>query len=288
MQVDSNSVNNVSFYSACKDALPVWKREFLSVRVERNVLVINREVLNVFQRMLRYLHLAYLDTIVDQTKINRWYAVDSTRTRAVVGALRARGKGGILPRNEGGINVLMAGRSRCGKSTLAKLLELPKITCSEDFPQDPSNGTIFRATRDPILLKPIHVLDSLNQSHTLHILDTPGLSELVPVGREKRSDDTILDSIETCASLEFGGQGLENVDVVLLPFSMGAGINKADIEAIKEFDKKVTETAKKTNKLIKISKTIARAWSMQFVAQHIRLSSESGRDGLITFLVQIP
>jgi predicted GTPase len=134
-------------------------------------------------------------------------------------------------------NVLIVGRVRSGKTTLCKLLH--------DLFQVVKFTGLFRdGTREPAL----HESDL--SGYQLRVLDTPGLCEHAPKGKAARTNSEIIELIKGKVKELFGGQDFENVDTVLMTFTVDAGINSEDMLALETFLPLLPE---KTKKILVIS-----------------------------------
>jgi hypothetical protein len=115
-------------------------------------------------------------------------------------------------------NILIIGRTRTGKSTIQNLLVNPMAV--------PTDISLVSETREPsfrsFMLPKVKLL--------LNIIDTPGVYERHNDESMRRSEEIILASITKCVNAE-----ITKFHMACFAFSMGAGIQKDDIEALKLF-----------------------------------------------------
>ncbi|CAF3362530.1 unnamed protein product [Rotaria socialis] len=115
-------------------------------------------------------------------------------------------------------NVLIIGRTRTGKSTIKDLLIDPTKVQSELTMVSETKGPVFTSFVFP------------NASLLLNIIDTPGVFERGNQQEMIRSDEAIMKAIVQCVNLE-----LTKFHLVCFAFSMTAGIQRDDMDALKLF-----------------------------------------------------
>ena len=115
-------------------------------------------------------------------------------------------------------NIVIIGRSRTGKSTIKTMLINPT-----DPPKDLS---LMAGTRDASMQS--FFVDDENL--ILNIIDTPGVFEHQTTEDIRRDNDTIVAAIEKCIKLE-----ITKYHLICFAFSMPAGIQSDDIEALQLF-----------------------------------------------------
>ena len=128
-------------------------------------------------------------------------------------------------------NILIVGRSRSGKTTL--------VNSIEDVCQVGEYGSIFFSTREPKLQT-----TDLSE-YKFRVLDTPGLCEHAPKGQTTRDNKEIVRLIKEKAEEHFGGEGFEEVDTVIMTFTVDDGFNSNDIVSLKAFLPELPAHAKK-------------------------------------------
>jgi GTP-binding protein EngB required for normal cell division len=165
-----------------------------------------------------------------------------------------------IVRDEKTQNILLIGRSRSGKTTLINLLE--------EVCQVVGMGSLFYATREPEL----HELEL--SDYRLRVVDTPGLCEYAQKGKTQRTNEEIVQLIKEKAKEFFGGKEFEQVDTVLMTFTVESGINSGDMMALETF---LPLLPQKTKKILVI--THAECYSnhdhsslRSQLSQHARLS----------------
>ncbi|CAF1334206.1 unnamed protein product [Rotaria sp. Silwood1] len=128
---------------------------------------------------------------------------------------------------------MFIGRTRTGKSTIKSLLIDPTAV--------PTDLTLKSGTREP-LFDSFHVRDN---KIVLNIIDTPDLFEHGNTQMEIRDNKKILDTIQMCINRE-----ITKFHVVCFCVAITTGINKEDIESIKELVKFLGEEISKNSCLI--------------------------------------
>lgn len=117
-------------------------------------------------------------------------------------------------------NILMFGRSRSGKTTLANMVQ-------NYFYIAPAMK-MFRGTREPGLIRVDLMISGTR--YRLNFFDTPGLFEYTPQGERPRTNAEILAMIKKDL-LAFG----RPIHLALFTFSADAGISASDIDALQEY-----------------------------------------------------
>lgn len=113
-------------------------------------------------------------------------------------------------------NIILIGRTRVGKSTIKSLLVDPT--------SKPEELTLRSGTRDPSIES-----FCMRHHHTvLNIIDTPGLFEHCCKDFDPRDNDTIMKTIELCAT-----RGVTKLHAICFCLSISCGINAEDIKSIK-------------------------------------------------------
>ena len=128
-------------------------------------------------------------------------------------------------------NILIVGRSRSGKTTL--------VNSIEDVCQVGEPGSIFFSTREPKLQT-----TDLSE-YKFRVLDTPGLCEYAPKGQTTRDNQEIVRLIKEKAEEHFGGAGFEEVDTVIITFTVETGIISEDIVSLNALLPELPAHAKK-------------------------------------------
>jgi GTPase Era involved in 16S rRNA processing len=113
-------------------------------------------------------------------------------------------------------NILIIGRSRTGKTTLANMLGSSLHICPD---MNLFSGTRSNTTRELVALD-----NKKKILYNLTVLDTPGLFDRTKIGEGKLSNDTILEDIEY-------DNALFNTDIVLFTIRFSDGLNSQDIES---------------------------------------------------------
>jgi len=126
------------------------------------------------------------------------------------------------------INLIIIGKSGCGKTTLFNVWKNPDFI--------PPMISAYSQTREP---KPHHFTanisynDGTHSALTLNILDTPGLSETGLVSTDERTDEEILKLVSTCLR-----ENLIDINVIGFVFRCDVRISQEDLiifEKIKNF-----------------------------------------------------
>lgn len=113
-------------------------------------------------------------------------------------------------------NILLCGRSRSGKSTVANMLA--------DLFYCPPAPEMFSSTVDTSV-KTFSVA-----AHTINIIDTPGLCEIKANGQVGRDNHTLTSTIARCLDHE-----ITNLNAIMLFATFETGINTDDIKSMKMF-----------------------------------------------------
>lgn len=117
-------------------------------------------------------------------------------------------------------NIVIIGRSRTGKSTIKSMLVNPAAT--------PVDISLLSGTREATMES--YFIDSENL--ILNIIDTPGVFEHNSEQALIRDNAQIMTTIEKCINLE-----ITKFHLICFAFSMPAGIQSDDIEALELFIK---------------------------------------------------
>ncbi|CAF1256578.1 unnamed protein product [Adineta ricciae] len=131
------------------------------------------------------------------------------------------------------VNILIIGRTRTGKSTIKALLVDPTSV--------PSELTLKSGTRDP----QFQAFNLKDKDTVINIIDTPGLFERGSKEVDIRDNDTILNAIKLCATME-----ITKFHAICFCVSVTVGINREDIQSIETLIEYFGEETSKNSCLI--------------------------------------
>jgi len=115
-------------------------------------------------------------------------------------------------------NVLLIGRTRTGKSTIARVLQ--------DCLNTTTASSLYSETKEVSVTKVITGTE--NQKLFCNIIDTPGLFDIKKAGSQAMTNLQIKCLIDNCLSTD-----ITNINLVLFTFSLANGINQNDLDSMK-------------------------------------------------------
>ena len=122
-------------------------------------------------------------------------------------------------------NIILVGRSRTGKTTIANVVEDSLYVTSEP--------SLYSETRKPVFHQ-ISTYDANDECfYFFNFVDIPGLYDQAARASEQLSTDAILSFINDCLKME-----ITNIHMFAFVFNLHGGINEKDIDTMLLFKKK--------------------------------------------------
>jgi len=114
-------------------------------------------------------------------------------------------------------NVLIIGKSGVGKSTIFQTVQ--------NSSHIPPPRKLFAQTSKPVLHPIVTIVDG--KHYSINVIDTPGLYEVRRNAEEKRTNDQILNLVQSCIN-----QSVTSLSTVMVTFKLGDTLTDQDISLI--------------------------------------------------------
>lgn len=128
-------------------------------------------------------------------------------------------------------NVILIGRTRTGKSTIAQVLE--------NVLHEPEAMSIYSQTRSLELKKFFTTDKETGISYQFSIIDTPGFFDIQKQNRRRLDNETVMNMISSCTK-----SNIRQANLIGFVFNLNSGINEKDIETMILLKKNFPELGK--------------------------------------------